>query len=342
MKAAIVHGPGDIRITEIPTPQPGPQEILVKVRACGVCATDVKILGGSGLPKELPTILGHEVAGTIAALGEGVSGLDVDERVAVYPIAACGECFFCERGRHSLCLEPYGLAHGADGGFAESLVVPKQIVRLGGVVPIDDMPYESAVMIEPVSCCLSAADQCGTGSGDNVLIIGCGPLGLIHTIVSKALGARVLAVDLNEKRLRKAAEVGADVILNPREVDLPAEVQRVTGVGADIVITAVGITKVVEESLSLVRNGGVLNVFGGTPRNETITIDPRWLHYGEIILTGTFAASLSHFMRAHQFVQEHMSLLGSIISRRCRLEDIHEAVNSIRNGRALKAVILFD
>jgi len=265
MKAAVVYGPGDIRITETPTPQPGPGEILVRVRACGVCATDVKILGGSGLPKELPTILGHEVAGTVAALGQGVSGFDVDARVAVYPIAACGECFFCERGRHSLCLEPYGLAHGADGGFAEYLVVPEQIVRLGGIIPIEDVPYDSAVMIEPVSCCLSAADQCGTASGDNVLIIGCGPLGLIHTVVSKALGAHVLAVDLNEERLLKAAEVGADFTLNPREADLPGEVQRITGVGADIVIAAVGITRVVEESLPLVRNGGVFNLFGGTP-----------------------------------------------------------------------------
>jgi L-iditol 2-dehydrogenase len=342
MKAAVVYGRGDIRITEVPTPQPGPGEILVKVKACGVCATDVKILGGSGLPKELPTILGHEVAGTIQAIGAGTSGLDLDERVAVYPIAACGKCFFCKRGRHSLCLEPYGLAHGADGGFAEVLVVPEQIVRLGGVVSIGELSYDSAVMIEPVSCCLSAASQCGTGRGDNVLIIGCGPLGLMHTVVSKALGARVLAVDLNQERLDVASAVGADVTLNPQTVDLPEKVRQLTGVGADVVIAAVGITEVVEASLPFVRNGGVFNIFGGTPRNEAITIDPRWLHYGEIVLTGTFAAPLSHFKKARQFVQEHTSVLSSIISRRCRLEDIHEAVNDIRGGKALKTVLVFD
>ena len=342
MKAAVVYGPRDIRITEIPTPQPGPGEILVKVKACGVCATDVKILGGTGLPNELPTILGHEVAGTIEAIGEGATGFVLDERVVVYPIAACGECFFCARGRHSLCLEPYGLAHGADGGFAEHLVVPRQIVRLGGLIPIGDLPYDMAAMIEPVSCCLSAASQCGTKSADTVLIIGCGPLGLIHTVVSKALGARVLAVDINEERLDKAAEVGADVILNPQKVNLSEEVQRLARLGADVVITALGVTAVVEESLPLVRSGGVFNIFGGTPRNESITIDPRWLHYGEIVLTGTFAASLSQFKSACQFVPEHVNVLSSIIYRRCGLEDIQEAVDSVKQGEALKTVILFD
>ena len=114
----------------------------------------MKILGGSGLPKSLPTILGHEVAGLVEALGEGVSGLEMGQRVAVYPIAVCGECFYCQRDRHPLCLKPYGLAHGADGGFAEYLLVPKQIVQLGGIIDIGSLPFDLAAMIEPFSLLL--------------------------------------------------------------------------------------------------------------------------------------------------------------------------------------------
>lgn len=343
MKAALVYGENDIRMEEAPTPTPGAGDVLVKVKGSGVCATDVKILGGTGgLPKDLPTILGHEVAGVIERLGEGVSGLQVGQRVAVYPIAACGECFYCKQGRHSLCPNEFGLAHGADGGFAEYVLIPARIVNLGGVLDIGDMPFDLAAMIEPLSCCLSAAEDCATKAGDTVLVVGCGPLGLMHIIVSKALGARVIASDLSEERRAKAKELGADFTVNPGETDIAEEVKKLTEYGADAVITAVGATKVVEKSLPLVRNGGVFNIFGGTPRGEMITIDPRWLHYGEIILTGTFAASLDIFKRSLEFVRENADPVSEVISERCGLDDVIDAVERTKKGQALKTVIVFD
>lgn len=342
MKAAVVYGENDIRVLEVPTPRPGTGEVLVKVRGSGICATDVKILGGSGLPEHLPTILGHEVAGTVETLGDGAVGLNPGQRVAVYPIAACGECFFCTRERYSLCREPYGLAHGADGGFAEYVLVPRQIVRLGGIVDIGEMPFDLAAMTEPVSCCLAAAAHCGTKAGDTVAIVGCGPMGLLHVIVSKAIGARVIALETDDERLAKARDLGADVTLNPGLVDVVEAVREETDVGADIVIAAVGIVEVIEASLPLVRKGGVFNVFGGTPRGRTIDLDPRWLHYGEIVLTGTFAASLGHFERGLAFVREHAEAVARVISVRCRLEEILEAVERVKNRTALKSVIVFD
>ncbi|MBW1912159.1 MAG: alcohol dehydrogenase catalytic domain-containing protein [Deltaproteobacteria bacterium] len=342
MKAAVVYGENDIRITEMPTPSPGPGQVLIKVKGSGVCATDVKILGGSGLPKELPTILGHEVAGTIEALGEGVSGLEINQRVAVYPIAACGECFFCNRGRYNLCLKPYGLGHGADGGFAEYVLIPEQIVKLKGILDINDMPFDMAAMIEPISCCIAAAEQCRTKSGDNVLIIGCGPLGLLHVIVSKERGSRVIVLDINEERLLKAKEIGADITLNPDKVNVFEEVRNLTHIGADIVIAAVGSVETVEKFLPLVRNGGVFNIFGGTPKGKTINLDPRWLHYGEIVLTGTFAASLDQFRSSYEFVRENAEAVSKVISVRCGLDDILDAVERVKKGTALKSIIMFD
>lgn len=341
MKAAVVYGENDIRVAEVPTPRPGPGEVLLKVKGSGVCATDVKILGGTGLPSDLPTILGHEAAGTIAALGDGVSGLDVGQCVAVYPIAVCGACVYCRQGRHSLCLDQYGLGHGIDGAFAEYVKIPGRIVSLGGIIDIDDMPFDLAAMIEPVSCCLAAAKHCHTKPGDIVAVIGCGPLGLLHTIVSKSRGARVIAVDVNAERLAVARRVGADWALNPEKVSVVDEVKDLTHVGADVVIAAIGVAEVIETYLPLVRNGGVFNIFGGTPRGRTMTLDPRWLHYGEIILTGTFAASVYEFKQALPFVKEYADRIDHVISVRCGLDDVLNAVERVKSGSALKSVIMF-
>lgn len=342
MKAAVVYGKDDIRIEEVETPTPGPGEIVLKLKASGVCATDVKILGGAGLPKELPIILGHEGAGIIDAVGEGVSGLETGQRVAVYPVAACGVCFFCKKGRHSLCTDQFGLGHGIDGAFAEYVKVPERIIKLGGVVDIGDMPFDLAAMIEPTGCCIAASRHCRTSAGDTVAVIGCGPLGQLHTIVSKALSARVIAIDLNEDRLAAAKESGADILLNPDKVDVIEEVMSITEVGADVVISAIGVTEVVEQYLPLVRNGGIFNIFGGTPQGKTITLDPRWLHYGEIILTGTFAASARDFQDSYAFVRENAEKVSKVITVRCDLEDVLNAVDRVKKGTALKSVIMFD
>ena len=343
MKAAVVYQKNEIRIDDVPRPRAGSGEIVVKVRASGICATDVKILSGAGIPAELPAILGHEVAGTVVELGDGTygAGLQIGQRVAVYPIAACGQCLYCLQGRNSLCLQEHGLGHGDDGGFAEYVKIPREVVRLGGVVDIGEMPFDLAAMIEPTSCCIAAADQCGTKAGDTVVVIGAGPLGLLHTVVSTASGAEVVCVDVNVDRLNKALKLGARRVINPDLEDTAAVVGEMTSVGADIVIAAVGIPKVMETYLQLVRNGGVFNIFGGTPRGEMMKVDPRWIHYGEVVLTGTFASSVSQFHRAHDFVAEHADEIEAVISTRCGLDDILAAVRRVQSGEGTKSVILF-
>lgn len=343
MKAAVVIRKNEIQIASVPMPRAAKGEVVVKVRASGICATDVKILSGAGIPADLPAVLGHEVAGTISEVGPGAEkyGLYLGQRVAVYPIAACGDCFYCNRGRNSLCLQEHGLGHGDDGGFAEFVRIPREIVRLGGVLDIGDLPFDLAAMIEPTSCCISAADQCNTKAGDTVVVVGAGPLGLLHTIVSKSIGAEVICIDVNERRLVKAKEVGAAHIVNPQREDALDAVRRITKVGADIVIAAVGAPQVMEGYFPLVRNGGAFNIFGGTPRGETIALDPRWIHYGEIVLTGTFASSVAQFRRAYQFVRDHIEMIEAVISTRCGLDDILEAVERVQTGEGLKSILQF-
>ena len=234
------------------------------------------------------------------------------------------------------------LSHAlADGGFAEYLRVPEQIMRLGGVVDIGEMPFDMAVMAEPVSCCISAAETCGVQEGDNVLIIGCGPLGLLHTIVARSRGATVLVADVNAERLARAAELGANELLDPGSVDMRAEIRRLTGVGADVVIAALGNARAVEQALPLVRNRGVFNIFGGTPSGEKMLIDPRLIHYGEVTVTGTFAASLPQFIRAVDFVSKNAGAVSDVISNRCGLDGLLDAVETIKQGSGQKTILTF-
>jgi len=342
MKAAVVYGKDDIRIEEYPTPKAGQGEIVVKIKASGICATDVKTLLGQGLPKNLPTILGHEVVGEVFELGVGVKGFTTGERVAVYPIAVCGECYFCKNDKHNLCMKEFGLGHGIDGGFAEYVRIPEQILNAGGVVKIpDNLSYDLAVISEPLSCGIAALKANKVKRGDKVVIIGAGPMGLIHLKVSKWAGATVIMADVLDKRLKTAEQMGADYCINVSQEDLMEKVKEITGGnGAEVVITSLGIPKVIEDSLKLVRNGGVINIFGGPPAGQTIAVDPRWLHYGEITLTGTFASTPQDFINSLNLIASGEIFVEDLISDRFTLDSILDAVERAKKQDMIKGIVL--
>lgn len=344
MKAAVVYGKDDIRIEEYPEPKAGQGEVVVKIKASGICATDIKTLLGQGLPKNLPTILGHEVVGEIWELGEGVQGYRIGQRVAVYPIAVCGECYYCNRGRHNLCMKEFGLGHGIDGGFAEYVKLPSQIINAGGVLELgEDLSYEKAVLAEPLSCGLAALKANRVRPGDKVVVVGAGPMGLIHLKVSKWAGATVIMADVLDKRLDIAAKMGADFCINATKKDILKEVMDITdGAGAEVVITSLGIPKVIEDSLKLVRNGGVLNIFGGPPAGQTITVDPRWLHYSEIVLTGSFASTPEDFKKALHMIARNEIMVEDLISDRFTLDNMLDAVERAKKQDMIKGIVLFD
>ncbi len=343
MKAALVHGKGDIRIEEYPTPSAGEGEIIVRTKVSGICATDIKTLLGQGLPKDLPTILGHEVVGEIAECGKTVSGYHVGDRVAVYPIAVCGKCHFCKKGRHNLCENEFGLAHGIEGGFAEYVRLPKEIVNIGGVVKLpDDLSYEKAVLTEPLSCVYASLKTCKVEAGSHVLILGAGPMGLMHLKMAKWAGAKVISVDLLDERLETARKMGADYCLNPGKTDHKAEIRKITdGKGAETVIASLGIPSVIEEHLTLTRKGGTFNIFGGPPAGQMISVDPRWLHYCEINLTGTFAASPVQFRECLDIIIRNEIEVEDIISDRFSLDDFLKAVERARNQKMIRGIVVF-
>ncbi len=343
MKAAVVHGKGDIRIEEYGTPAADEGEIVLRTKMCGICATDIKTLLGQGLPKDLPTILGHEVVGEIAETGKGVTDYAVGDRVAVYPIAVCGECYFCKRGRNSLCEHEFGLAHGIEGGFAEFVRLPKQIVNIGGVVKLaDDLPFEKAVLAEPLSCVYASLKACNVEPESTVLILGAGPMGLMHVKMAKWAGARVISVDLLDSRLETAKTMGADFCLNPGSVNHIDEIRKITeGKGAEAVIASLGVPQVIEENLKLTRNGGTFNIFGGPAAGQMISVDPRWLHYCEINLTGTFACSVKQFRECVGLIGSGAIDVEGLISDRFELDRFLDAVEKAKNQSMIRGVVVF-
>jgi L-iditol 2-dehydrogenase len=342
MKAAVMHGDNDLRLEEVATPEANPGEVVVQVKASGICATDVKILAGTSRPRTVPMILGHEVAEFVHEMGAGVQGLEVGQRVAVYPIASCGRCFFCKRDRHSLCENEFGLAHGIDGGFAEYVRIPERLVELGGVVPIqDDLAFDLAAMSEPLSCCISAFNSAGASEGDWVTIVGAGPMGLLHLVVARSRGLRVIVVDVVQERLEMAREMGADIVIDGERNDPIEAVRDATRIGSDLVVAALGVTEVVEKCFPMVRNGGTFNIFGGPPRGASLTIDPRWLHYGEITLTGTFASSLPDFKQALGLIAAGQVDVSPIISHRVGLDGLLDAVQKVQQHQSLKGIVIF-
>ena len=344
MKAAVVHGKGDIRIEEYATPTAGAGEMIIKTKASGICATDIKTLLGQGLPKDLPTILGHEVVGEVFETGQGVGGFQPGDRVAVYPIAVCGRCYYCRQDRHNLCEHEFGLAHGIDGGFAEYVRLPQEIVNIGGVVKIpDEVPFDQAVLSEPLSCALASLKACRVAPGQVVLILGAGPMGLMHLKLAKWMGAMVIIVDLLEDRLAIAMKMGADHCLNPSSADHMAEVRRITNnCGAEAVIASLGIPSVIEAHLPLTRNGGTFNVFGGPPAGQKISVDPRWLHYCEINLTGTFAASPKAFKSSLELIINNEVKVDDLITDRFTLDAFLDAVERAKRQQMIRGIVEFE
>ncbi|MCL6507157.1 MAG: zinc-binding dehydrogenase, partial [Bryobacteraceae bacterium] len=219
---------------------------------------------------------------------------------------------------------------------------PREIINTGGVVKLPEhLPFDQAAIAEPLSCCLAAARAGRLGEGDSVLIIGAGPMGLLHLKVSLWHKAKVIVADVREDRLAMAGRMGATHCLNAGAVDVVTEVRRLTGgLGADIVIASLGVPEVMERYLPAVRNGGTFNIFGGPPAGRPISIDFRWIHYSEIVLTGTFASTPGDFRLALNLIGRGQIKVADLISHRFHLDNMLEAVDLARRQEIIKGVLI--
>jgi len=341
MRATIFEAPGKVSVVDRATPQPGPGELRLRMAAASLCASDVRVYRGEKYAKP-GVVPGHEIAGVIEAVGEG-AGFHEGDRVVVCPVVACGRCRFCIVGRQNRCIDRRTLGYDLDGGFAEQLLVPAELLRVGHVLPVPkDLPLDIAALTEPAACTLNSLELCEVGAGTSLLIMGAGPMGLLHLIMARALGASPIIVSEPVAERRAIAERwGADIVLDPETQDVLAEVKAATGgYGADAVVVTVGVHALVTPAIDYVRKQGVINLFAGFPPNQTVPFDPNIIHYGEIILSGSQNATTEQYRKTIALLGQ-VPHIDEVVTNRYDIEHAPEAYSSRLAMSGLKSLVQF-
>ncbi|MEM3871562.1 MAG: alcohol dehydrogenase catalytic domain-containing protein [Nitrososphaeria archaeon] len=345
MKAAVLYGPYDIRIEDVPTPICKATEILVKIQASSICPTDTRKYTGLSVLKE-PLIVGHEVSGIIQEKGELVNNVQVGDRVVLDSAIYCYTCHYCRKGMFNYCLNAKGIGGGGEGiekvngGFAEYIIVPSLNAHL-----IGNSPFEEACLAEPFSAAIKSVHDCGVKDGNTVVVMGAGPIGLMQLAYLKFIGARVIVSEPIEFRRKIAEKYGADLVINPREEDLKKKVMEETdNRGADAILVTIGGSAeayATVQALEFVGKGGYINIFAGTYPETNIGMNPNKIHYNEIKITGTFGHTPFTFSKAVELITSKKIDVKPLITHVFPLEKIKEAFEtSIKQKEsALKVIV---
>ncbi|EHR51775.1 theronine dehydrogenase-like Zn-dependent dehydrogenase [Saccharomonospora marina XMU15] len=344
MKVARFYAPGDLRLEDAEEPRPAPDEVKLRVRQCSTCGTDVKIFNHGHHHLVPPRVIGHEIAGEVVETGRDVDGWSVGDRVQVIAAVPCGMCQDCRRGRPTVCPNQTSVGYHYDGGFAEFLIVPRQVLAVAGLNRIPDgVSYAEASVAEPLACVYNGQELAGVGEGDDVVVVGAGPIGCLHVRLARARGARrVLLVELNRDRLdMSAAVVEPDAAICGSEVDAVDQVLKITdGRGADVVITAAASGDAQQDALRMAARSGRISFFGGLPKDRpTITLDSNLVHYRELSVVGANGSSPAHNKRALELIATGQVPVDDLITHRLRLADLPEAIRLVASGQAIKVTV---
>jgi L-iditol 2-dehydrogenase len=325
MKAAMLYGVKDLRVEDVDVPGVGIGEVLVKIKAATTCGTDVKIYQRGYVEKiiKLPTIFGHEWAGEVVEVGGNLDWPKKGMRVRAGNSAPCLHCNMCQKGKYNLCENMIWLW----GAYAEYIKVPARTVLVNMQEIPSHVSFEEAAITEPLACVLHGVEEADVKLGDTVAVIGAGPIGLLHLLTVKKMGAeKVVVIDLVDERLSVAKELGADETINAGKENAVEKVQQLTGgYGADIVIEAIGSPATWEQALRLARKGGTVLEFGGCPPGTEIKLNTEMLHYGELTVLGAFHTTPLHFRKALSLISSRTVDVRPLVTKRMRLEDIKQA-----------------
>ena len=341
MKAVLFYGPQDIRYenTMIKPLQKG--EILVKIGAALTCGTDVKTFrrGHPVLIKNIPSGFGHEFAGTVEKISEGVTNVKVGDRVVCANSAPCGECFYCKRGEYNLC-ENLDLLNGA---YAEYIVVPERIVKKNTIILPDSLPFHKAAFAEPLANVVHGVERTDIKQGDTVGIIGIGPIGLMFARLAKLKGARVIAAGRNPIKLKLAEEFShADEVVDLKKYPNPEKIFKdftEEQKGLDVAVECVGLPEMWERVFSCVRPGGTVHFFGGCKSGSTVTFDTTRMHYGDIKLMSVFHHTPKYFRQALDYIASGEVEVEKLITAEIPLEKVEWAMEQHIAGNAIKFLV---
>ena len=345
MKVLRFHAPGDVRIEDAPIPEITADEILLRVRNCSTCGTDVKILHNGHQNLTPPRVMGHEIAGEVAEVGANVSGWAVGDRAQVIAAVPCGDCYECRKGWMAVCANQTSIGYQYDGGFAEYMVVPHAVLRVDGLNRIPDgVGFDEASAAEPFACAINAQELLGIEEGDTVVVFGAGPIGCIHTRIARGVhkAGKVFLVDVNAGRLEmSAAAVQPDATIDASQVDVVAEVMRLTdGRGADVVITATAANITQEQAIAMAARNGRISFFGGLPKtNPTITCDSNLVHYRQLHIHGANGSAPEHNKKALEYIASGQVPVKDLITVHLPLERALEAFEIVATGQAIKVTV---
>ncbi len=343
MKAVVLEGPNKFGPQMIDKPEAGEEEILLKMEKAAICGTDIRILEGKKTKDvRYPSVIGHEMCGTIEKVGKNVKGYEVGEKVSIANVIPCGSCASCLNGRENACMNRTAIGYQYDGGFAEYVRIPKSCIAAGNVVKLPDhVSFTAGALIEPLSCCIRGLKNAGTGFNDTVLVVGAGPIGLMHIQLSKIAGAsKVIVSEPNEFRRSKAEILGGDVIIDPTKENLKERVMAETGgLGVDVIIVAIGVPAIVQQNLELCKKGGTVCLFAGFAGTGECTISANTIHYNEINVCGSTAYKRSDYLAAAEMVKTGKINLDEIATHTYKLDDFVAAYEMNKSGAGLKIMI---
>ena len=333
MKVSYWYNNRDIRIEEVPTPVPGPGEMLVKVISCGICGSD--IVEWYRLPRA-PLVQGHEVGAEVVAVGGSVKGFKPGDRVFIAPKVPCGKCFYCVRGHFPQCTE---VKERLPGGFAEYILVPRTLVENGTYLLPETVTYDQGTFIEPLACVVRAQRLAGIKKEDSVMVIGCGMAGLLHVKLAKVKGCHVIAVDINQTKLDYAARSGADLVIDAAG-DVAGRLIAETGKKADVVLLCTAAQQALEQTWKCVDNGGVIVLFAvpGPDKNVVVPVNDFWMK--EITILTSYYCGPPDIAEAMRLIESGDIVVDDLITHRLALDDIARGFRLVSDGRESVKVII--
>jgi len=340
MKAAKLYSFKDIRIEDIPVPEVGPNEALMRVRASGICSGDVMPWY---IEKKAPVVLGHEPAGEIVEVGGNVQTFKKGDRVFVHHHAPCMTCTFCKRGDYVQCSE-WRRSKIVPGGIAEYVLIPELNLKNDTLILPGNVSYEDAALIEPVACVVKSFKRSGIHRGDTVLIIGMGVMGIIHLLLAREYGAgKIIAADMIHYRLNKAAELGADSTINVSRDSLKeATLSLTNGKGADIVIVGPNSADTMKTGLKCTAPGGSTVFFTPAKPEETLTIQPNELYFNDINIVTSYSCGPDDTGMSLEFIKRGVVTAEQLVTHRFPVERTDEAFRKVAEaGDSLKVLVTF-
>jgi len=343
MKAAVLEALKQITVKEVADVEPGPGEVKLRVHVCAVCGSDVRIFHHGNPRVRPPAIIGHEVAGEVVAVGDGVDKWKVGDRVALGADVPCGKCHWCQNGLGNNCNENHAIGYQFPGGFAEEMVLHPMVVDFGPVTPIpENVSYEQAALAEPLACAINGLEMCRLRVGDSLCITGAGPLGCMMIELGRHMGAtEIIVVQRSRKRLELARAFGADHYVCSEDTDVLDAVREITnGRGPDVVVTTCGSVEAHEQAIKMVAKHGRVNLFGGLGKDaRNLDVPSNTIHYKECFVLGSHGSVPRHHRIAMALIEKGVVDVARCITHRFPLDDIRAAFDAAEKHEGLKVAV---